>query len=109
MIARHHDVGASGQWPPGERVPSLAAHDAGLAQGERLEAFQIIGNAPWQCALVPDHAVLREGYNEGKRNPFLLIPKRPRSGRLKGRTVFLILRRPRSGRLKGHTLLLILR
>ena len=50
-----------------QRVPGLAAHDDGLAHRERLEAFQILRDAPGQRAAMADDAVLRNGDDETDR------------------------------------------
>ena len=57
-LAGDHDVGATGQRLFGQRVPGLAAHHNGIAHGQRLEALQVLGNAPGNAAILADDAIL---------------------------------------------------
>ena len=50
-----------------QRLPRLAAHDHGVAGGERAEAREVRRQLPGKGVVCADHAVTRNGGDEGER------------------------------------------
>ena len=78
-IPRQHEVGPAGQ-RLADGLIGLAAHQHRLAQGDRLEMFQILGQAaPRQAIVATDDAVARHGHDERDINggPAGFISRRP--------------------------------
>ena len=62
----------------GQRLPSFAPHDDGVAARRITEITHIFGQVPEQAILVADYPVFGEGGNQ--RDPFLLLLNRNRRG-----------------------------
>ena len=59
--ARNNDVAPPGQRPFGERFKGFAPHDDRVAERERLESAQVVGNVKQQVAAAPDGPVGADG------------------------------------------------
>ena len=67
-VAGHDDVAPAGKRLEAgiERVPGLAAHDDGVAEGQLLEMGEVLGDVPRHPARGADDAVVRLGPDEGE-------------------------------------------
>ena len=63
---------------PGSGFPCFASHDDGFAGGVGFEEGEIFGDVPRNCTPVAQHAVLRDGGNQGDFHGFP-CPRRLRS------------------------------
>ena len=86
---RQHQVAPAGQ-RPSQRLGGLAAHQQWLAQGQRLEASEIVGEAPRKRVAAPDRAVpVERGDQHQRRHPatLMLIPQPAPGSRDAGRSL----------------------
>src|SRR5690606_12774385 len=65
-LAADHQIETSRQWPA-ERIPGPAAHDDGLAQGQRLEVPEVLWQMPGHAVVQPDHPIMGAGGDQTKR------------------------------------------
>ncbi len=65
LLMADHQVQPPWQWAA-KRIPGLATHDDRLAQGHRLEVFEISRQVPRHLVIKSDHAVIGERRDHGK-------------------------------------------
>jgi len=65
VLTAQDDVAAVGQGTLRQGLEGAASHDDGVAGGERLEAFQIVGQPIQQFVLKAYRTVTGDGYNDG--------------------------------------------